>query len=143
MTSKSSITCSLLLAVALTLLAAPAWALGLGQLQVKSRPGEPLLAEIPVISSDPSELENLQARLASPDTFRRVGLEPPGAEVTGLRFAVALDGRGNPVIRVTSAAPLQQSQAVLELRGRPRPSQEIVHQILVVPDLAEGSQSRS
>lgn len=108
--AKPSNAFSFLLVAVLMLLALPAWALGLGQLQVKSKPGEPLLAEIPVISSDPSELENLQARLASPDTFRRVGLEPPGSEVTGLQFAVALDARGNPVIRVTSAAPLRQAQ---------------------------------
>ena len=107
-TSKSSITVSLLLAVVLALLAGPALALGLGQLTVKSQPGQPLLAEIPIISSDPSELEDLQARLASPDTFRRVGLQPPDMEVSGLQFAVALDARGNPVIRVTSTAPLTQ-----------------------------------
>jgi pilus assembly protein FimV len=107
-TSKSSITVSLLLAIVLALLAGPALALGLGQLTVKSQPGQPLLAEIPIISSDPSELEDLQARLASPDTFRRVGLQPPDMEVSGLQFAVALDARGNPVIRVTSTAPLTQ-----------------------------------
>src|SRR5690606_27653975 len=54
----------------LSVLAWPALALGLGQVEVRSRAGVPLLAEIPIISSDPSELEHLQARLASPDTFR-------------------------------------------------------------------------
>jgi pilus assembly protein FimV len=107
-TSKPSIVFSFLLGAVLALLAGPALALGLGQLTVKSKPGQPLVAEIPIISSDPSELEDLQARLASPDTFRRVGLQPPDVEVSGLQFAVALDARGNPVIRVTSAAPLTQ-----------------------------------
>src|SRR5690606_18487208 len=60
-----------------SVLAWPGFALGLGQVEVRSRAGEPLLAEIPIISSDPSELEHLQARLASPDTFRRIGLDPP------------------------------------------------------------------
>ena len=107
-TRKPSIAFSLLLAAVLALLAGPALALGLGQLTIKSQPGQPLVAEIPIISSDPSELEDLQARLASPDTFRRVGLQPPDTEISGLQFAVALDARGNPVIRVTSAAPLTQ-----------------------------------
>ena len=31
-------------------------------------------AEIPIVTADPSELDNLQARLASPETFRRIGL---------------------------------------------------------------------
>jgi pilus assembly protein FimV len=102
-------TCLLVLATALALLAAPAFALGLGQIQVKSQRGQPLLAEIPIISSDPGELENLQARLASPETFARIGLEPPQGVVTGLQFTIALDPRGNPVIRVTSTQPVDQS----------------------------------
>jgi pilus assembly protein FimV len=99
--------CALLVA-ALMLLAGPALALGLGQIQVKSRPGEPLLAEIPVVASDPSELEQLQVRLASPETFRRVGLQPPDVAGTGLQLSVAVDAQGRPVIRVTSSVPLQQ-----------------------------------
>jgi pilus assembly protein FimV len=96
------------LAVALVVLAGPAAALGLGQIQVKSKVDQPLLAEIPIISSDPGELEQLQARLASPETFRRIGLEPPTGAAADLQFAVALDTRGNPVIRVTSNAPVSQ-----------------------------------
>ena len=102
------ITVSALLALAFAFMAAPAWALGLGQIKVLSQRDQPLLAEIPVISADPSELEALQARLASPDTFARVGLAPPQGIVSDLQFAVALDARGRPVVRVTSAAPVQQ-----------------------------------
>jgi pilus assembly protein FimV len=96
------------LAVALVAMAGPVAALGLGQIQVKSKVDQPLLAEIPIISSDPGELEQLQARLASPETFRRIGLEPPTGAAADLQFAVALDARGNPVIRVTSNAPVSQ-----------------------------------
>src|SRR3546814_20240499 len=87
----------------------PAFALGLGQITVKSERGEPLLAEIAIISSDPGELENLQARLASPETFARVGLEPPDSTVRGLQFTVALDPQGKPVLRVTRAEPINAS----------------------------------
>ena len=98
---------ALLFALALAV-ASPAFALGLGRIVVKSAPGQPLLAEIPVVAADPSELGNLQVRLASPETFRRVGLPAPDAATANLRFTVAVDGRGQPVIRVTSAAPLRQ-----------------------------------
>ena len=98
---------ALLLALALAV-ALPALALGLGRIVVKSAPGQPLLAEIPVVAADPSELSNLQVRLASPETFRRVGLPAPDAATANLQFTVALDTRGRPVIRVTSAAPLRQ-----------------------------------
>ncbi|HEU4813363.1 MAG TPA: fimbrial protein FimV, partial [Xanthomonadaceae bacterium] len=99
---------STLLAFALAVASAPVAALGLGQIEVLSRPGEPLVAEIPVISTDPAELQQLQARLASPETFRRIGLEPPQGAVSNLQFSVALDAQGNPVVRVTSPAPIDQ-----------------------------------
>ena len=94
--------------LALVLFAGQALALGLGRIEVKSRAGQPLLAEIQVVSSDPAELDQLRARLASPETFRRIGLEAPDAVVSGLEFTVALDARGNPVIRVTSREPVTQ-----------------------------------
>ncbi len=102
------VTVSALLAVAALCSPLSAWALGLGQMEVKSKRDEPLLAEIAIVSNDPSELEALQARLASPDTFRRIGLAPPSGIVSDLQFAVALDARGRPVIRVSSAVPVQQ-----------------------------------
>jgi pilus assembly protein FimV len=92
----------------LAIAAGPAAALGLGQIQVKSQPGQPLVAEIPIISSDPAELQGLQVRLASPETFRRVGLEPPQGLVSSLRFEPAIDAAGRPVIRVSSATAVEQ-----------------------------------
>lgn len=86
----------------LALLSNVALALGLGEIRVKSHPGQPLLAEIPIISSEPGELEQLRARLASPVTFERVGLPRPQGLVNELDFAVALDDAGRPVVRVTS-----------------------------------------
>ena len=50
-----------MLALVLALVAGAAQALGLGQIQVKSQPGQPLLAEIPIIAGDPSELEQLRS----------------------------------------------------------------------------------
>lgn len=97
-------------ALLLWLLSVPAFALGLGQIQVKSKPGQPLLAEIPIVSSEPSELEGLQARLAPPETFARVGLQPPQGIVSDLEFTPAVDERGRPVIRVTSRQPVQQAE---------------------------------
>ncbi|SOD55193.1 pilus assembly protein FimV [Pseudoxanthomonas wuyuanensis] len=90
----------------LTLVSSAAFALGLGEIRVKSQPGQPLLAEIPIISNEPGELEQLNARLASPVTFERVGLPRPQGLVNDLNFAVALDDSGRPVIRVTSNAPV-------------------------------------
>ena len=98
-----------LFAAALLLCASlPAFALGLGQIVVKSKPGQPLVAEIPIISSDPDELQGLQAQLASPETFARVGLAPPSGLVADLDFAFDQDAAGRPLIRVTTQQPVQQ-----------------------------------
>lgn len=96
------------LAAALVLAAGNAWALGLGQIQVKSSRNQPLLAEIPIVSTTPGELQALQARLASPDTFRRVGLAPPSGAASDLQFSLGSDARGRPVIRVTTVRPVDQ-----------------------------------
>ena len=122
--------------IALCLLALPALALGLGQIEVKSKPGQPLLAEIPIVTSDPTELQGLTARLASPETFRRIGLDPPQGIVSGLSFEPALNAAGRPVIRVTSAAPVEQPVLTFLLEvdwGQGRLVREYVAQVQV-PD---------
>ncbi|GAB6197257.1 type IV pilus assembly protein FimV [Lysobacter xanthus] len=94
--------------LAFALASGSAQALGLGQIQVKSSLGQPLLAEIPVISNDPSELVNLDAALASPETFTRIGLEPPIGIVADLHFTVGSDARGRPLIRITTTQPVTE-----------------------------------
>ena len=101
-------TCVIAWMLVLALVAGPASALGLGPIEVRSQRDQPLLAEIAVVSSDPAELDRLQARLASPETFARIGLQPPQGIVSDLKFALALDAGGRPVIRVTSAVPVQE-----------------------------------
>src|SRR5690606_9044709 len=44
--------------------------------------------------------------LASPDTFARVGLQPPAGLVRDLQFEITADAQGRAVVRVTSAAPV-------------------------------------
>ena len=83
-----------------------AMALGLGQIQVKSGPGQPLLAEIPIISNVAGELDGASARLAPPEVFARVGLEPPRGIVGGLQFDIVPNAQGRMVVRVTSSEPV-------------------------------------
>ncbi|WP_315387337.1 FimV/HubP family polar landmark protein [uncultured Stenotrophomonas sp.] len=90
----------------LALASSSAMALGLGDIRVLSKPGQPLLAEIPVISADPAELENLRVALASPVTFARVGLERPTGLVSELQFELSRDANGRAVVRVSSQAPV-------------------------------------
>lgn len=97
-----SLKLSLLLALALG--STQAAALELGQIQVKSALGQPLLAEIPLTSDSPAELRNLSARLASPEDFARAGLAGARPNLP-LQFSVA-DVGGHKVIRITSAVAI-------------------------------------
>ena len=97
-----SLRLSVLLALALG--STQAAALELGQIQVKSALGQPLLAEIPLNPEHPSELQNLSAKLASGEEFAKAGIS--GAPNIPLQFAVIDGGNGRKVIRITSAAPV-------------------------------------
>lgn len=101
---RAAVSLSVLVLLTLSL---AAHALGLGEIRVLSQPGQPLVAEIPIISTEPGELEQLQARLASPETFERVGLARPEGLVGGLDFYVTMSSDDRPVIRVTSEQPVQ------------------------------------
>ncbi|WP_106407053.1 FimV/HubP family polar landmark protein [Xanthomonas sp. NCPPB 1128] len=95
-------------AAALLLLACSqaALALGLGDIRVLSKPGEPFLAEIPVISNEPGELERARVALAAPATFARVGLERPQGLVSDLQFRFTQTRKGRAVIQVSSRMPV-------------------------------------
>ena len=56
-------------------LAGVANAAGLGRLTVLSPLGQPLLAEIEIVSLQPGEEEGLSARLASPEAFEQAGID--------------------------------------------------------------------
>ena len=62
-------------AAALCLTAAPASALGLGRLVVRSALGESLRAEIDVTSLSAEEASNLRIRVAPPEQYRTAGVE--------------------------------------------------------------------
>jgi pilus assembly protein FimV len=96
------------LSLSIALAAPNAFALGLGQLKVKSGLNQPLVAEIPILSATPAELDQLDVRLASPDAFTRVGLERPGQLTANLQFSVGKNERGQPVIRVSTPGKFQE-----------------------------------
>jgi pilus assembly protein FimV len=95
---KLNVTCLVLLALA----AAPAWALQLGQIQVKSALNQPLVAVIPLHPKDPTELDGLAVGLAPARDFARAGLQLTPTDQT-LRFHVMTDNNGQKLIVVTSS----------------------------------------
>jgi len=83
-----------------------AYSAGLGRLTVNSAIGQPLNAEIEIVSLQPGDEDSLTARLATMDAFRQAGIELSSALV-GLQFAIDKRG-GRPVIRLTTAQPVNE-----------------------------------
>src|SRR5258705_8831945 len=79
---------------------------GLGRLQVNSALGQPLRAEIEIVSLQAGEEDSLQARLGSREAFQQAGIEMSSALV-GLQFAIDKRG-GRPVIRLSSSQPVNE-----------------------------------
>ncbi|MGB8633956.1 MAG: FimV/HubP family polar landmark protein [Rhodanobacteraceae bacterium] len=95
------------LAVALALLlvtSGSAFALGLGQIKVKSALDQPLVAEIPVVSATAAELRGLKVSLASNEDFQRAGINRARLD-TPLKFKVEKRA-GSTVIVITSEKPV-------------------------------------
>jgi pilus assembly protein FimV len=83
-----------------------AYSAGLGRLTVNSGLGQPLNAEIEIVSLQSGEEDSVTARLASLEAFRQAGIELSSALV-GVQFAI--DKRGSrPVIRLTTAQPVNE-----------------------------------
>ncbi|MSQ62878.1 MAG: hypothetical protein EXR33_03415 [Betaproteobacteria bacterium] len=81
-------------------------AAGLGRLTVNSALGQPLNAEIEIVSLQSGEEDSLTARLARPEAFKQAGLELSSALI-GLQFSI--DKRGNrPVIRLSTVQPVNE-----------------------------------
>ena len=78
---------AMLLVVAPLVGAAPARAAEMGRLSVQSSLGEPLMARIEILGLRPGEAQTVTARLATPGTFARAGIELE-QPVLGLRFGI-------------------------------------------------------
>lgn len=101
MKSTVRIACVALLA----LVATPALALQLGQIQVKSALNQPLVAAIPLHPKSLTELEGMTVSLAPAADFARAGLQVMPASQT-LQFRVVTDNNGQTSILVTSSQPI-------------------------------------
>ncbi|AXV83367.1 FimV family protein [Ralstonia solanacearum] len=94
------------IAVAILLLVQPAArAAGFGALRVRSNLGQPLQAEIDLISVTEEEGQHLTARLASPDAYQRTGLTY-NPIVSTLRASLVHQPGGGYVVRIRSAQPI-------------------------------------
>src|SRR5579863_4036783 len=82
------------------------WALGLGEIHLKSALNEPMNAEIDLISAGPDELTALRATLADKDAFTRYGIDrPPFLSTLTFKVGKGKDGRDALLVHSTDAIP--------------------------------------
>lgn len=94
-----------------------AQAAGLGRMSVQSFLGQPLRAEIEIVSVQPGEEASLEARLASGNAFAQAGIEFSPA-LTTVQFAIERREGRPTVLRVTSRQPVNEPflDLLVELR---------------------------
>src|SRR5215813_9552673 len=90
-----------LIALIVALLPGAADAVGFGRLNMLSNLGDPLNAEIELVSVTKEELASLSARLAAADAYRRANLQY-NAALTGARISIERRAGGQPYLKITS-----------------------------------------
>jgi pilus assembly protein FimV len=117
----------------LSLLAAPlgAWALSLGEIEIRSALNQPFAAEI-ALSGTTEELQSLRVTLASPETFARYGLDRPAVLGT-FAFRVGANAAGRSVVTVTSSQSIGEPFIELLVEASSR-SGRFLHQYTVFLD---------
>lgn len=88
----------------------------LGKATVRSRIGQPLNAEIEVVSLKPGEDKKLGAALASRDAYRKAGVQF-NPTLAGVRVVVARRN-GRPVVRLSSAQSVNDTHVETLIRLR-------------------------
>lgn len=92
-------------AICLALVPVSIYAAGLGKLNVNSGLGEPLRAEIELLSVSPEELSTLSAVIASEEAYALQGIERPASHST-IKVEIAKSASGVPVLKLRSLQPI-------------------------------------
>jgi FimV-like protein len=84
-----------------------AWAVGLGDLIIRSPIDTPLVAEINILAIGPNEIDDLWVGFASDSDFRRVGIERNNA-LDDVMFKPTIRNDGSTMVEVFSKAAISQ-----------------------------------
>ncbi|MFA7633787.1 MAG: FimV/HubP family polar landmark protein [Thiohalomonadaceae bacterium] len=90
----------------LLILPSAVFALGMGEIKLKSALNQPFAAEIELLSATADEASSLKVNLASYETFTRLGLDRP-AVLMFLRFSVEQSGK-RYYIKISSTEPIRE-----------------------------------
>jgi pilus assembly protein FimV len=94
-------------ALCMALLPISVFAAGLGKLNVSSGLGEPLRADIELLSVTPEELNSIVAAIASEEAYANQGIERPASH-NSIKVDVAKNARGAPILKLRSSQPISE-----------------------------------
>lgn len=80
---------------------------GLGKLNVSSGLGEPLRADIELLSVTPEELSSIFAAIASEEAYANQGIERPASHST-IKVEVSKNANGTPILKLKSTQPISE-----------------------------------
>ena len=94
-------------ALCMALVPISVFAAGLGKLNVMSGLGEPLKADIELISITPEELNSITAAIASQEAYATQGIEKPASHST-IKVDIGKNAAGAPILKLKSAQPISE-----------------------------------
>ncbi len=94
-------------ALCMALVPISVFAAGLGKLNVMSGLGEPLKADIELLSVTPEELSSITAAIASEETYTIQGIEKPASHNT-IKVDVTKNAAGTPILKLQSSQPISE-----------------------------------
>jgi pilus assembly protein FimV len=92
-------------ALCMALVPISVFAAGLGKLNVMSGLGEPLKADIELISVTPEELSSITAAIASDEAYATQGIEKT-ASLNTVKVEISKNASGAPILKLKSAQPI-------------------------------------
>ena len=95
------------IALCMALVPISVFAAGLGKLNVMSGLGEPLRADIELISVTSEELNSITASIASQEAYATQGIEKPASH-NSIKVSIAKSATGAPILKLNSAQPISE-----------------------------------
>ena len=95
------------IALCMALMPVAVFAAGLGKLNVISGLGEPLKADIELLSVTPEELSTITAAIATEEAYATQGIERPASHGT-IKVEVAKSANGTPILKLKSSQPISE-----------------------------------
>ena len=84
-----------------------AHAAGLGKLTIMSALGQPLVAEVDLVSVQEQEVPGLRVRIASPEAFTKANVQYSPALI-GVRLSIERRSDGRPYVKIISTRPVNE-----------------------------------